>query len=38
MNDGLNVSYDNQNIQNEINNGEKNYKIVEVEVFEIKKK
>ena len=35
MNDGLNVSYDNQKMENEINNGETNYQIVEVEVFEI---
>ena len=37
MNDGLNVNYDNQQSENEINNGEQNYGIVEVEVFEIKK-
>ena len=35
MNDGLNASYDNQEIENEINNGKSNYGIVEVEVFEI---
>ena len=38
MNDGLNVSYDNQKIENEINNGEEKYGIAEVEVFEIIKK
>lgn len=37
MNDRLNKRYDNQNLENEINNGERNYEIVEVEVFEIKK-
>ena len=37
MNDGLNKRYDNQKLENEINNGERNYEIVEVEVFEIKK-
>ena len=37
MNDGLNNNYDNQKIKNEINNGEREYGIVEVEVFEIKK-
>jgi len=35
MNDGLNNCYDNQKIANEINNGESNYGIVEVEVFKI---
>ena len=35
MNDGLNSCYDNQKIANEINNGEGNYGIVEVEVFKI---
>ena len=35
MNDGLNNRYDNQKIANEINNGEGNYGIVEVEVFKI---
>ena len=35
MNDGLNQCYDNQKIANEINIGESNYGIVEVEVFKI---
>ena len=35
MNDGLNNNYDNQKIENEINNGEQYYGIVEVEVFKI---
>ena len=35
MNDGLNNNYDNQKIENEINNGKSNYGIVEVEVFKI---
>ena len=38
MNDGLNTRYDNQKIKNEINNGEENYGIAEVEVFQIIKK
>jgi len=37
MNDGLNKRYYNQKLENKINNGERNYEIVEVEVFEIKK-
>ena len=35
MNDGLNNRYDNQKIENGINNGEKYFGIVEVEVFEV---
>ena len=37
MNDGLNKRYDNQKMENEINNGETYYQILEVDVFEIKK-
>ena len=37
MNDGLNNRYDNQKMENEINNGETYYQILEVDVFEIKK-
>ena len=35
MNDGLNVNYDNQEKENEINNGDQKFGVVEVEVFEI---
>ena len=35
MNDGLNINYDGQQKENEINNGEKYFGVIEVEVFEI---
>jgi len=35
MNDGLNNRYDNQQKENEINNGEQNFGITEVEVYKI---
>ena len=35
MNDGLNNRYDNQQKENEINNGEENFGITEVEVYKI---
>ena len=35
MNDGLNVNYDNQVKENEINNGEQYFGITELEVFDI---
>jgi len=35
MNDGLNKSYDNQEKENEINNGESNFGVSEVEVFKV---
>ena len=35
MNDGLNKNYDNQKIENEINNGNGEFGVVEVEVYEV---
>ena len=35
MNDGLNNRYDNQRIENEINNGNGQFGVVEVEVYEV---
>ena len=35
MNDGLNIRYDNQKIENEINNGNGKFGVVEVEVYEV---